>query len=74
MGRELVKYCCGAGFEIVDVAIHTSIQRTVAEFNRTTSLVHFTEIPRIAEAMKEAEKAGSLCVLFPFVTVVARKK
>jgi hypothetical protein len=74
LGRELVKYCRDAGFDIVSVATHTSCQRTVAEFDRTTSLIHYTQIPQMVESMREAEKAGTLCVLFPFVTVVAKKK
>ncbi len=72
IGRQLVKLCADAGLEVIDVKVHTSVARTFAEFDRVTP-AHFYG-PRFQELLLEAEKKGTLCVLFPFVTVKAKKK
>lgn len=74
MGRQLVKLCSDAGLHVVDVRVHTSVARTIAEFDRVTRMQSFAHIERFRELMEQAEQAGTLCVQFPFVTVVAVKK
>lgn len=75
IARALVQLCASSGLEVVDVQMHTSVERTFAEFDRVTRAEYYEEkIPGFVELMKKAEANGTLCVLFPFVTVVAAKK
>jgi SAM-dependent methyltransferase len=73
IGRELVKYCCDAGLRILDVQVHTSIQRNLDEYNRVTRCKYYTHIERFFEVSQRAIERGSFCCSFPFYTVVAAK-
>lgn len=74
IGRELVKLCTDAGLSVANITVYTSTQRTVAEFDRVTKVQYYSHVPGFVDLLEQAERRGSLCVLFPFVTVVAKKK